>query len=112
MRDLDWSAGEKKTARAAFDAAFVRECSAIKREAESMLQRTPDAAGVWSVHDYLSEKRREVDRKYDYRYSVLISVFGRLLSEGWVTEAELAKLKPEKIELIRSNAAMWSDVDA
>ena len=112
MRDLDWSAGEKKAARAAFDAAFVRECSAIKREAESMFQRTPEAAEIWRVHDYLSEKRREVDRKYDYRYSVLISVFGRLLFEGWVTEAELAKLQPEKLELIKRNAAMWSDVDA
>ena len=112
MRDLDWSASEKKAARAAFDAAFVRECNAIKHEAEAMFQRTPDAAEVWRVHDYLSEKRREVDQKYDYRYSVLISVFGRLLSEGWVTEAELAKLKPEKLELIRRNAAMWSDVDA
>lgn len=112
MRDLDWSAGEKKAVRAAFDAAFVRECNAIRREAESMFQRTPDAAGVWRVHDYLSEKRREVDRKYDYRYSVLISVFGRLLSEGWVTEADLAKLKLEKLELIRRNAAMWSDPGA
>ena len=112
MQYLDWSAGEKKATRAAFDVAFARECGAIKREAESMLQRMSDAAGVWRVHDYLSEKRREVDRKYDYRYSVLISVFGRLLSEGWVTEAELAKLKPEKLELIRRNAAMWSDPGA
>jgi hypothetical protein len=34
---------------------------------------------VWRLHDYLTKKRREIDGKYDYRYSVLIFVLGRLL---------------------------------
>ncbi len=47
-----------------------------------MLERSAASVEVWQVHDFLSEKRDEVDRKYDYRYSVLISMFGRLLHEG------------------------------
>ena len=112
MLDLDWSHGEKTAARAAFDAAFERECGAIRREAEKMLQRCSEPSDVWRVHDYLSEKRLEIDRKYDYRYSVLISVFGRLLAQGWVTEAELSKLKPEKLQLIMRSAATVREVDA
>lgn len=37
-----------------------------------------------------SQQRRETDRKYDYRYSVLIEVFARLLSKGWLSQANLS----------------------
>ena len=45
------------------------------------------------------------DEKYDYRYSVLILTFARLLREGWLQEAELSGLGPEKIEKIKALAA-------
>ena len=107
MQDLHWSQFEKTVARAAFDVALAREVAAIRREVEALLQRSADAAEIWSVHDFLSEKRREVERKYDYRYSVLISVFGRLLHEGWIRETDLAGLSAEKLELIQRSAASW-----
>jgi len=84
MQRFVWSPAEKKVARAAFEAAWARECGAIRGQVEAMLQRSSDPAEIWRVHDYLSRKRREVDGKYDYRYSVLTSVLGRLLAEGWV----------------------------
>jgi Photoprotection regulator fluorescence recovery protein len=111
VRDLGWSPAEKRAARQAFEAAWARECAAIRREAGAMLERSSDPADVWRVHDYLSEKRREVDGKYDYRYSVLVSVLGRLVAEGWITEEELARLAPERREQIRSRAAMWQGLD-
>jgi len=84
----------------------------MKREVEAILQRSSDPAEIWRVHDYLSEKRREIDHKYDFRYSVLISVLGRLLAEGWASEAEIAELKPEKIEQIKHSASLWkADLD-
>jgi hypothetical protein len=48
-------------------------------------------------------------QKYDYRYSVLSNVFGRLLAEGWLTEAEIAPLQPEKIEQIKRSASAWRE---
>ena len=38
--------------------------------------------------------------KYDYRYSVLISVFARLLTEGWLKKGDLEGLDADKIEQI------------
>jgi hypothetical protein len=108
MRRFEWSAAEKKVARAAFEAAWARECTAIRHEAEVLLKRSSDPAEIWRVHDYLSEKRREIDQKYDYRYSVLTSVLGHLLAEGWVTEPEIATLKPDKIEQIKRSASAWT----
>jgi len=34
-----------------------------------MVMRSSDPSEIWRVHDHLSRKRREVDAKYDYRYS-------------------------------------------
>jgi hypothetical protein len=112
MRDPVWSPVEKKAARGAFDAALALECGVIRLDVEAMLKRSSDSAEIWRVHDYLSEKRREIDQKYDFRYSVLTKVLGRLLAEGWVREAEIAKLKPEKIEQIKRSASAWKNADA
>jgi hypothetical protein len=101
MHELTWSATQKKAARSAFDLALARELKSIRQHAEAMLRNAEDDRVVWSLHDYLSEKSREIDQKYDYRYSVLMLVFHRLLFEGWLTYDELAGIGTEKVEMIR-----------
>lgn len=101
MSEFKWSPSEKKAARAAFDLALDRELKAIRQEVEALLQKSGDESSIWRVHDYLSAKRREVDEKYDYRYSVLTLVFSRLVIEGWLTLDDLSGIGAEKIEMIR-----------
>jgi Photoprotection regulator fluorescence recovery protein len=101
MRELLWSATQKKAARAAFDLALARELKSIRQHADAMLRESEDDRVVWSLRDYLSERGREIDRKYDFRYSVLMLVFHRLVFEGWLTEDELAGIGTEKVEMIR-----------
>jgi hypothetical protein len=52
------------------------------------------------MEDYLDKKRMEITAKYDYRYSVLILVFGRLMQDGLIEEKDLSGLDPDKIEKI------------
>jgi len=59
---------------------------------------------IWELHDFLTEKRKEIDEKYDYRYSVLILVFGRLLREGWIELDNLEGLDEDKITKIKNIA--------
>jgi hypothetical protein len=106
MREFTWSPTQKKAARAAFDLAVAKELKAIRREVEVILRNSGDDREVWRVHDYLSEKRQEIDQKYDYRYSVLISVFSRLVSEGWLTLDDLSGIGSEKLEMIRNVIAL------
>ena len=106
MRDFSWTTAEKKVARAAFDLAISREFASVRREVESMLAESPDVGAVWDVHEYLSDKRREVDTKYDYRYSVLISVFARLVREGWLSEGDLRGLAADKLKMITGIVAL------
>ncbi|HEV8604304.1 MAG TPA: hypothetical protein VGQ99_02990 [Tepidisphaeraceae bacterium] len=72
MRDFTWSHAQKKAARLAFDLAAERDTQAILREVEGMLRNSKDPRVVWRIEDYLYERRREHDRVFDYRYSVLI----------------------------------------
>jgi len=39
---------------------------------------------LWNPESYLTQSRREIDRKYDYRQSVLTEVLGKLVREGRV----------------------------
>jgi hypothetical protein len=111
-RNLTWSSAEKKIAHVAFEAALERERTAVRREIETMLQSSSDSAAIWRVRDYLNEKNREIDAKYDFRYSVLIDVFARLVAERWLTVGELSRLGSEKVQLIEQQSVYWQKRDA
>lgn len=103
--EFKWSTAEKQVARRAFDAAYARECHAIRATVQRMLGDEPDIHVIWRIHDYLSEQRKETDRKYVYRYSRLINVFAILLIEGWLTESDLNGLSKDKITKIKHLAS-------
>jgi hypothetical protein len=104
--EMSWTAAEKKAARRAFDKAFEAQCGVIEAEVKRMIASASTPSDIWRVHDYLSERRRTVDQIYDYRYSVLLLVFARLLRDGWLTEADLAGLHKEKIASIKLSASL------
>lgn len=54
------------------------------------------------MHDFLTEKRKEVDEKYDYRYSMLDFVFARLIKDRWLDFEDLEGLDEQKIERVKT----------
>lgn len=56
---------------------------------------------MWAVKAYLARAQREIDEKYDYRYSQLGVVFGRLLREQPIEAHELGGLSEDKLAHIR-----------
>lgn len=102
LDDLRWSPSEKKLARQAYLRAYEKECSTIMGRAKSLIENATGPRDIWLVHDYLTKQRRDTDQKYDYRYSKLIFVFARLLSEGWMSESDLQGLGEDKIAHIKS----------
>jgi hypothetical protein len=101
-----WSKSEKAIARTAFDAALRRELQDVMHKTKQMAKQIKKTADVWELEHYLTERRKEIDRKYDYRYSQLRHVFGRLLYEGRVSEEELRGLSDDKLKSIRSLAEL------
>ncbi len=99
-----WSKSEKAIARTVFDAALKRELQDVMQKAKQMANQIKEPAEVWELEDYLTERRKEIARKYDYRYSQLTHVFGKLLYEGRVSEEDLRGLHDDKLKSIRSLA--------
>lgn len=96
-----WSKKEKAIARQAFDKAYERELDSLMHEVKERANAIKAPEDIWLLHDFLKEKRREINEKYDYRYSQLIFVFGRLLNEGWLGIDDFEGLDEGKITKIK-----------
>ena len=107
--DPTWSRSEKVIARTAFDAALGRELHEVIQEAKKMASQIQQSSDLWDLEHYLTQRRKEIDRKYDYRYSQLTHVFGRLLYEKRLREEELRGLREDKLKLIRSFAKFLAE---
>jgi len=100
-QELNWSKSEKKIARNAFDLAYQREMAKIKEEISARVSDFKNPEDIWDLDDYLHTKRKEIFRKYDYRYSSLIMVFAQLVAEGFLFEDDLKGIHEEKLEIIK-----------
>ena len=98
---VSWSAVEKKAARYAFDRAYAAQCAAIGEKVRKMAARASSPADPWKILDYPSKERKRTDQLFDYRYSVLLQVFGALLREGLIHTDDLAGLGDDKLEKIK-----------
>jgi hypothetical protein len=106
MHNLKWSAAEKKLAHRVFEAALTAELAEIMTDFKARAAAITEPHEMWPLREYLERKQREIDRKYDYRYSQLLFVFGQLIREGRAQEAQLAGLSEEKLGYIRRSASL------
>jgi hypothetical protein len=72
----------------------------------SQIQQSSD---LWDLEHYLTQRRKEMDRKYDYQYSQLPQVFARLLYEKRLRQEELRGLREDKLKPIHSFAKLLAE---
>lgn len=106
MHGTTWTESEKKIARRVFDAALQREFADVMAEFKARAANAKTPEDMWAVQEYLAHTQREIDSKYDYRYSQLYLVFGRLLREKRIEENELKGLAEEKLAYIHRVASL------
>ena len=94
-----WSRSEKAIARKAFDAALGRELHEVIQEAKKMASRIQQPSDLWDLEYYLTQRRKEIDRKYDFRGSRLTDMLGRLLYENRLGEEDLRGFAGREDEL-------------
>ena len=104
-----WSRSEKAIARKAFDAALERELHEVIQEAKERANQIKEPADLWDLEHYLTERRKDINRKYEYRQSQLTHVFGRLLHEKRLSEEDLRGLREDKLKSIRSCAKFLAE---
>jgi hypothetical protein len=94
----------------------LRRCSEVGASrsdsgSQQMANQIKEPADLWDLEHYLTQRRKEIDRKYDFRYSELTHVLGRLLQENRLSEEQLHGLREDKLNSIRSFAtflAKWT----
>jgi len=67
-----------------------------------MVNEIQKSSDLWDLEHHLTQRRKEIDRKYDFRGSRLIDVLGRLVYENRLNEEDLRGLREEKMKSIRS----------
>jgi hypothetical protein len=92
MREFKWSSSEKTIARKVFDHALNDELQQLVREAKARAAVIDEVSELWKLERWLAESRLEIDRKYDYRYSVLPIVFAELLKQAASTKTSCTVL--------------------
>lgn len=97
--NYQWSKKDKEIAKQAFSTAYDRECMSLADQINNSKIKNPEE--LWELQDLLWQKRKEIDQKYDYRYSVLVLVFARLVREGNLRLDELAGMSQEMIKRIK-----------
>jgi len=105
----DWSGRERKIARKVFDAALKRELQDVMRETKHVANKIKEPADVWNLEHHLTQRRKDIDRRYDFRSSRLTQVLAMLLCEGRIAEEELRGLRDDKVKAIRSLAKVLSE---
>jgi hypothetical protein len=104
--DFHWSPAEKAIARKVFERALYEEFATVITEAKQRAAKAEQPSDLWDLENYLTARRKEIDRKYNWRYSALPLVFGTLVREGRAREEELQGLSPEKLDYIRRVATL------
>jgi hypothetical protein len=109
--ELTWSKSERAVARKTFEQALNRELQEVIQQAKQMAADVTEPSSLWDLEHHLTKCRKEINRKYEYRASKLVFVFGTLLHEGRLTEQDLRGLREDKLEAIRSYADFLSRRD-
>ena len=98
---FEWSPAEKKLARKAFEQALQRELDDLVAKTKRRVNQIETADDIWRFAEHLTDRRKEIDARFDYRYSVLPGVFAALIQTGRLREEDLKGLGEDKLAEIR-----------
>jgi hypothetical protein len=106
MQNLTWSAKEKQVARSVFERTALQEERELLEYFKSKSAKLENMEGLRALQYEMQEAERKHQQKYDFRYSQLIIVFGRLVREGRIETEALKGLSEEKVEYIDRIASL------
>lgn len=111
QENLRWSNSERKIARRAFEDALNQELQEVVHKTKQMAAEIKEPSEVWDLEQYLAQRRKEINRRYEFREAKLSQVFGTLLYEGRLTEEQLRGLGEDKLKKVRSHADFLRTAD-
>ena len=101
-----WTKTEQQIAQKAFKKAHQREINHLIKQVRDNASEIAEIDDLWSLHDFLSARRHDIDGKYDYRESMLLFVFAQLIQQGWLYLDDLEGLSKDKLTKISALTRM------
>jgi hypothetical protein len=68
MRELIWSSTDEAIARRCFDRALGQELNAAIQSTKEMAAKIQQSSELCELEHHLTQLRKEIDRKYEYKY--------------------------------------------
>lgn len=109
MKEIRWSKKEKGIARHLFKSAYEQECNELIKKVKELTKTIKTSEDLWDLYDFLKEKRKEIDNKYDFSYTNFLFLSGRLLDEKWIRLDDLEGLSDDKIDKIKDFAKLLNE---
>ena len=69
-----------------------------------MAARIKSSDELWELERHLTQRRKAIDAKYEFKYSVLLLVLADLVREARINPDELHGLGEDKLRIIRGHA--------
>jgi hypothetical protein len=84
--------------------SLYRELEATIQEAKQMAEQIKVPDELWALERHLTQRRKEIDTRYEFKYSVVLLVLGDLLREGQINVEELQGLTEDKLRCVRNHS--------
>jgi len=73
------------------------------QETRQMAERIKESDELWELERHLTQRRKEIDAKYEYKYSVVLLVLGDLVRQDRISLDELQGLSEAKLRCVRDH---------
>ena len=104
MRELKWSSTERAIARRCFERMLQQELTTAIQSTKERAAKISRASELWELERHLTRLGKEIDRKYQYKYSTLVLFFADRVREGKLDLDDLRGLADDKLSYIRQHA--------
>ena len=69
-----------------------------------MAERIKGSDGLWELERHLTQRRKEINNKYEFKYSMVLLPLADLVREGRISLDELHGLSEDKLRCVRDHA--------
>jgi Photoprotection regulator fluorescence recovery protein len=104
MRELKWSSTERAVARRCYERLLQQELDVAIQSTKERAAKISRASELWELERHLTRLGKEIDRKYQYKYSTLVLFFADRVREGKLDLDDLRGLADDKLSYIRQHA--------
>ena len=73
-----------------------------------MAERIEQPDELWELERHLTQRQKEIDAKYEFKYSSVLLLLAQLVRESRISLDELHGLSEDKLNCVRDHSRHWA----